>query len=288
MDRLRRNTKLPQRLRDFITKNIPKRQGRPPLSPVLDLPVVRRRRRVGRRPSPAPSIVSPRRSIFVPNPNVPGPSGIRGNVQRRGIRRNLFPNSPSPPPSTPGSPVRNSPSPFRGNTPSPAAVNVSPRVVSPVPVRARRPRMRYVNGVNPVPYPGVPSPQYLNALRNNALKRVFTEVRKYKRNPVEINYDHNNIPHAIIRRKTTYTKVPSSYFPSNVPSNRIPLLGAFKSKTKILRRLKALKQLKLRAPDQFSTSKIDQQIDTFIKKYNTYNVNQAGSGFPDIERFEDI
>ncbi len=274
--RLKRGTRLPKRLKDFTgIKNVPRRsQGTPPPSP----PAIRlRRARINRNMSPIqlspqsspPSPVQQFSPIAGPSNYIPPPN--YGNVRRR---LNFTP------------PLSRTPSPFRNYTPRRSS-SLSPRSSSnDLDIRYNGPR--YIRGQNAIPNTRLPPPAYMNALRNTALKRVFTELRTYKRNPVEINYDQNNIPHVIIRRRSTYTKVPSSYYPLNRPSPRIPMKGAFNSKSKILRRLKALKEVKRNTNNDQALNKINSQIQNFIKKYNTYSVEQAGSGFPDIQNENDI
>jgi hypothetical protein len=135
-----------------------------------------------------------------------------------------------------------------------------------------------------VPDPQLPRPGY-NRRIAKSLKRRFVAEREYVRNPIEIRYDQNSVPHAVIRNNLIYRKIPSNYYPSNNPSNSIPLVGAFKSKNKILRRLKSLKLLKEQALSAEVRRQISEQIRQYIDKYNTYDVERerANSGFPSIE-----
>lgn len=292
--RLKRPTRLPKRLRDnFEVKNVPTRIGGTPPPNNIPFPERRVRRRVVIAPQATPPIrgnsVSPPLSSLR---NRPGPSGLQPPVRSSDtnrVRRNLF--------ALPISPRGSDNDSFNDNvsvTSNRSRRSTTPRnspvqnVRQPSPRRIRRGgRPRMVRGINPVPLPDLP-PNTYRPIRDHALSRVFTEIRKYKRNPVEISYDHNNIPHAVVRRKKSYYKVPSSYDPSNRPSTRIPLHGAFKSKTKILRRLKSLKQLKNRAAEDFVRERIENQINTFIKKYNTYRINIPGSQYPVINSEDDI
>lgn len=317
--RLKRGTKLPKRLKDFTgIKNVPRRsQGTPPSTPP---PLRVRRARITRNMSPVQispqsSVASPvqqlspipgpsnyyppppsnvrRRLNFTPSPLSGTPSPFRTYTPRRSpslsSRSSSF-RSPSSEYNTTSS-LSRTPSPFRTYTPR-RSPSLSPRSSpfrspsSDLDIRYNGPR--YIRGQRPIPNTNLPSPAYMNALRNTALKRVFTDIKTYKRNPVEINYDQNNIPHVIIRRRSTYTKVPSSYYPSNRPSLRIPMKGAFNTKSKILRRLKALKEVKRNTDNRQAINKIESQIQSFIKKYNTYSVEQAGSGFPNIQNENDI
>lgn len=80
----------------------------------------------------------------------------------------------------------------------------------------------------------------------NLIRRVFTLRRRYRRNPVEVRYGADNRPYFVLRKRRFYEKVPTPYYPSNQPPsrNRIPMLGAWRGKNRLLRRLVALNRLK--------------------------------------------
>lgn len=294
----KRATKLPARLQDFqLGKNVPSRTGGTPIdSAVLNLPRGRRRTRNVAPLSSASSQNSgrvTRRPVFGPQ-NAPGPSGSHV--------RNLF-NATTNTFYSPTSSVSSLPSvsaPVRNTAPSAARQVRNSPPASVISSRASRGRGRVLPFVRnpaavqdrgarlvsntPVPDPQLPRPGY-NRRIAKSLKRRFVAEREYVRNPIEIRYDQNSVPHAVIRNNLIYRKIPSNYYPSNNPSNSIPLVGAFKSKNKILRRLKSLKLLKEQALSAEVRRQISEQIRQYIDKYNTYDVERerANSGFPSIE-----
>lgn len=119
-----------------------------------------------------------------------------------------------------------------------------------------------------------------NNYDRNTLKRTFVERRTYRRNPVEVRYKSDGTPLFVFRRNLTYTKIPTSFFPSIERPNTIPMRGAIKTKNRLLRRLIALRQLRNFASgnsNQFSRrdrSSIRFEYRKTKNKFDTYDYQE--------------
>lgn len=142
-------------------------------------------------------------------------------------------------------------------------------------IRSRRVRSDF----QPIPdYNLVINP---NNYTRNTLKRVYVQPRTYRRNPVEVRYRANGKPIFVFRRRTTYTKIPSSFFPSVNRPQSIPMRGAIKSKNKLLKRLVALRQLidfSSNNPNRFNNRElrgISSEFSRTKQKYDTYDYRDS-------------
>lgn len=130
-----------------------------------------------------------------------------------------------------------------------------------------------------------PVPDYNNLINPTSygprtLQRVYAQTRTYRRTPVEVRYRADGKPVFVFRRRLTYTKIPSSFFPSVQRPNTIPMKGAIKTKNKLLRRLVALKQLSDYAGNNNDFSgaernRIRLELRRTKEKYNTYDYKDA-------------
>lgn len=115
----------------------------------------------------------------------------------------------------------------------------------------------------------------------NTLRRNYVERRTYKRTPVEVRYRANGKPVFVFRRNLTYTKVPTSFYPSIERPNTIPMRGAIRTKNRLLRRLVALRQLRGLAGNnnaRFSDrdkNRIRFEYRRTKEKYDTYDYQDA-------------
>lgn len=120
-----------------------------------------------------------------------------------------------------------------------------------------------------------------NVYNQETLRRHFIERRTYRRTPVEVRYRADGRPIFVLRRRLTYEKIPSSYFPSVNRPNTIPMRGAIRTKNRLLRRLVALKQLRTAVAgnnNQFSNAvrnRINFEYRRTKGKYDTYDYRDA-------------
>lgn len=125
----------------------------------------------------------------------------------------------------------------------------------------------------------------------DTLKRVFVKPRRYKRNPVEVRFDANNVPYVVFRNKKTYTKIPSSYSPATSPSMVIPMRGALKTKNRLLRRMVALSAVtgRARALGARRTLKVlRRDLKKTFSKYKTYRVKEGDFRKPTYDEGEQL
>lgn len=125
----------------------------------------------------------------------------------------------------------------------------------------------------------------------NTLRRNYVERRTYRRTPVEVRYRANGKPVFVFRRNLTYTKVPTSFYPSVERPNTIPMRGAIRTKNRLLRRLVALRQLRDLAGNnnaRFSDrdkNRIRFEYRRTKEKYDTYDYQDAAGRqvYQDVE-----